>query len=114
MKSDRRTIFNHHIYELKKGLRNLILFTMPRSDQEAAVRKLKSEGLAYLIQPVAPDSDRVNIYFGNEVCIAVLARINKPYLVDFTEEEDFMLGIMLGYDRIKQCERYLREKERKG
>ena len=26
------------------------------------------------------------------------------------KEEDFILGIMLGYDRLRQCERYLKRK----
>ncbi|PXF51402.1 MAG: hypothetical protein C4B55_03135 [Candidatus Methanophagaceae archaeon] len=28
-----------------------------------------------------------------------------------TDEEDFILGTMLGYDRVKQCERYLKRKK---
>ena len=31
----------------------------------------------------------------------------------FSHEEDFILGILLGYDRIKQCHRYL-ERRRRG
>ncbi|RLD17868.1 MAG: DUF2023 domain-containing protein, partial [Caldiserica bacterium] len=34
-------------------------------------------------------------------------------LSNLTEEEDFILGIMLGYDRLKQCERYMRIKRMK-
>jgi hypothetical protein len=31
-------------------------------------------------------------------------------LSNLTDEEDFILGTMLGYDRVKQCERYLKRK----
>ena len=44
----------------------------------------------------------------------MLRRFNKRYLSELTAEEDFILGIMLGYDRVKQCERYLRVKDRKA
>ena len=29
-----------------------------------------------------------------------------------TPEKDFMLGVLLGYDKTKQCERYLKLKEK--
>ena len=35
-------------------------------------------------------------------------------LSDLTDEEDFILGVMLGYDRLKQCERYLKRKRNGG
>ncbi|MBN2063189.1 MAG: DUF2023 family protein, partial [Sedimentisphaerales bacterium] len=35
----------------------------------------------------------------------------KPKLSDFTPEEDYILGIMLGYDRLKQCQRYVSMKK---
>jgi len=54
------------------------------------------------------------VFFGNRVCIEVLKRFGKRSLADFTAEEDFVLGIMLGYDRLKQCERYLRVVDRQG
>jgi len=36
--------------------------------------------------------------------------MNITSLSDLTDEEDFILGTMLGYDRVKQCERYLKRK----
>lgn len=110
----RLRIFSHHIYELKKGLRNLILFTTSKDNRSAIVRKLESNQIAHLIFPVARGSDKINVFFGNRACIDVLKRFNKRYLSELTAEEDFILGIMLGYDRVKQCERYLRVKDRKA
>ena len=40
--------------------------------------------------------------------------MNITSLSNLTDEEDFILGTMLGYDRVKQCERYLRRKRNGG
>jgi len=108
----RPRIFTHHIYELRKGLRHLILFTTTDEHRAAVVGKLEAHGIPYLIQPVAPGSNRINVFFGNEICIEVLQSFAKPFLSDLSAEEDFMLGVMLGYDRVKQCERYLKIRAR--
>ena len=48
----------------------------------------------------------MNLYFGNRQCLkAVATFIHKP-LNELSPEEDFMLGAMLGYDIVGQCERY--------
>jgi hypothetical protein len=95
----------HHIYEYKKGLRNLVLHTMCSSDVKMAEEKLFRHNIAYLIQYVTPQ--KVNIFFGKEQCVKIIQSFNKESLTEFTHEEDFILGIMLGYDRMQQCERYI-------
>lgn len=110
----RPRIFTHHIYELKKGLRHLILFTTSKDHRRSIVAKLDSHGIAYLIQPVAPGSSKINVFFGDETCIEVLRSFRSRYLSELTVEQDFMLGVMLGYDRIKQCERYLQARGRRA
>ena len=109
---DRLPIFYHHIYELRKGLRNLILFTTSRDDDHLVAKKLEACGIAYAIFPVAKGSNKINVFFGAEVCVDLLRSFNKRRLSELTPEEDYILGIMLGYDRVKQCERYLRLKGR--
>jgi hypothetical protein len=52
--------------------------------------------------------------FGNEVCIEVLKEMGTKELSALTDEEAFMLGIMLGYDRLQQCARYLKRRRDKG
>lgn len=42
-------------------------------------------------------------------CVDVVKTFS-PKLNELTAEQDFILGIMLGYDRVKQCERYLKIK----
>lgn len=41
-----------------------------------------------------------------------VVRTFNPKLNQLTAEQDFMLGIMLGYDRVKQCERYMKIKNK--
>jgi hypothetical protein len=100
------TVFTHHIYEYKKGLRNLVLHTMPGEEREWACRTLERKGIAYQMYPL--DSGAVNVFFGAKDCVEVVRAIGKASLSDYTPEEDFILGTMLGYDRLLQCRRYLR------
>lgn len=99
------TVFCHHIYEYKKGLRNLVLHTLPLSARTDVERKLTECGIDYLIYPLG--ETRINVFFGARDCVEVVRRIGKPRLSEYSLEEDFMLGIMLGYDRLRQCERFL-------
>ncbi len=100
-------VFHHHIYEFKKGIRNLILTTEKSKYKENIANKLKKENIDYLIHDV--DSNKINVYFGTKECVDVV-RTFSPRLNELTPEQDFMLGIMLGYDRVKQCERYMKIK----
>lgn len=106
--SENMHVFLHHVYEFKKGVRNLILHTT-KSEHEATIReRLEREHISYLICPIG--HQKINIFFGEDICIDVIKTIGKLYLFDYTDEEDFLLGIMLGYDRKKQCARYLQRK----
>ena len=98
----------HHIYEYKKGLRNLVLHTMNSSDLKIAEEKLEKLQITYFIQYVTPD--KVNIFFGKEECVRIIHSFGKNSLNSFSDEEDFILGIMLGYDRMQQCNRYIKRK----
>ncbi len=101
-------VFAHHIYEFKKGLRNLILHTTHKAMKEKIIIRLEKEKIPYLIYPVGENN--INILFGEAKCIDVIKSFKKQSLNDYTDEEDYILGIMLGYDCIKQCERYLKRK----
>lgn len=104
-------VFRHHIYEFKKGLRNLILHTAPESDLPEIIRTLQSQKISYKVERL--HNGYVNVFFGSTDCIKVLEIIGEKKLTDFTKEEDFILGIMLGYGRLEECRRYifLNEKE---
>jgi len=101
-------VFAHHIQEYKRGLRGLVLYTTKRSNRDAIEKRLEREMIEYYIQEV--NKTKINVFFGNSVCIAVIKQMNLTSLSNLTDEEDFILGTMLGYDRVKQCERYLKRK----
>ncbi|THB63127.1 MAG: DUF2023 family protein [Gammaproteobacteria bacterium] len=103
-------VFCHHIYEFRKGLRNLVLYTGAESEKSMIEKKLKHYGIAYMIQPLT--NGRINVYFGNNSCVQVIRSFGKKLMKNFTPEEDFILGTMLGYDRLLQCDRYLQRKEK--
>lgn len=98
-------VFNHHIYEYKRGLRNLILHTTNISDQKTVEERLKKEKITYLISKV--NTSKINVFFGNKYCIEILKTFPTLSLDKIRNEQDFILGIMLGYDRLKQCKRYI-------
>ena len=104
-------VFCHHLYEFEKGLRNLILHTTEAENRKFIEKRLTDHNIPYIIYQVS--SDKINVFFGNESCINVIKEIGKSDLRDYTDEEDFMLGIMLGYDRVQQCERYLKRQSTK-
>ena len=103
-------VFIHHIYEYQKGIRNLILHTTDKSNIEIIKEKLNAENIDYIIYPLG--KQRINVFFGAKECVEVIKNINKVSLTAYTPEEDFILGIMLGYDRRRQCERFLKFKEK--
>ena len=55
-------MFMHHIYEYKKGVRDLILCTMCRTCAELVTERLRRQQIEYLAQDI--DGQRVNLYFG--------------------------------------------------
>ena len=97
-------VFNHHVYEFKKGIRSLILTTEKAKYKDTIETKLNKENIDYVIHDL--DHDNMNVYFGEKPCVDVVKTFN-PKLNKLSPEQDFMLGIMLGYDKVKQCTRYL-------
>ena len=108
-------VFNHHIYEFKKGVRDMVLCTLPAHMQEKVVAKLERNEISYMIQKIK--NGNINVFFGKEECLTVADKIcgGRPLNL-LTPEEDFILGILLGYSISEQCNRYCKkdkEKERK-
>ena len=106
---DMKVLVNH-IYEFKKGVRRMVLFTFNKRYEQFAVTRLQHQNISYVIQPVG--NDRLNLFFGKKECLdAIRLMITKP-LCQLTPEEDFILGAMLGYNICAQCERYCERKSR--
>lgn len=98
-------VFNHHIYEYKKGIRNMVLTTEKSQYKQPIENRLKREKIDYAIQDV--NKDKINVFFGAKKCIDVVKTFIHKKLNDLSPEQDFILGTLLGYDRVKQCDRYL-------
>ena len=104
------SIFLHHIYEFRKGLRNLVLYTGNVAEREVIEQRLHREAIAHVVQESG--ARQINVFFGNPACVEIVKQwVDRP-LNKWTFEEDFMLGIMLGYDRIQQCHRFIQRQQR--
>lgn len=106
--ADMKVLMNH-IYEFKKGVRRMVLFTFNKKYEDFAVTRLQHQNINYVLQPVG--NNRMNLYFGRKECLDVIRHMVTRPLNQLSPEEDFILGAMLGYDICAQCERYC---ERKG
>lgn len=101
-------VLMNHIYEFKKGVRQMVLFTFNKKYEHYAVARLERLHIHYLIQPVG--NERLNLFFGKKECLdAIRLMVTRP-LNKLSPEEDFILGAMLGYDICAQCERYCERK----
>ncbi|MDY6206039.1 MAG: DUF2023 family protein [Prevotella sp.] len=108
MPVDLKVLMNH-IYEYKKGVRRMVLFTFNKKYENFVVQRMESQNIAFFLQPVGK-GERINLFFGRRECLdAIRMFVTKP-LNELTPEEDFILGTMLGYDLCAQCERYCERK----
>ena len=104
-------VLMNHIYELRKGVRQMVLFTCNKKYGEQVAGRLESKGIPYVLQPVGQQN--LNFYFGRRECLEAIRLIITRPLCQLTPEEDFILGAMLGYDLCAQCERYCKRKQGK-
>lgn len=103
-------VLMNHIYEYKKGVRRMVLFTCNRRFEQYATSRLCRQSIDYVVQSAGREN--INVYFGRRECLdAIRLFVTRP-LNELSPEEDFILGAMLGYDICAQCERYC-ERRRK-
>lgn len=102
-------VLYNHIYEYKKGIRKLILFTMNNKHSELALKRLENQNIEYLIQKAGRNS--INLYFGHTECLETIKLFVDRPLNRLTPEEDFILGALLGYDISHQCKRFCSRKK---
>lgn len=101
-------VLMNHIYEYKKGVRNMVIFTCRKRYEKFATERLRRQDIDAIVMPAGKEN--INIYFGRRECIeAVRMFVNRP-LNELSPEEDFILGTLLGYDLCAQCERYCTRK----
>ena len=68
-------VFLNHIYELKKGVRQMVLYTTNKRYEDFAVKRLRSQRIKFVIQPV--DDERINLFFGKSASDIAPARHEK-------------------------------------
>ena len=104
-------VLNEQIYGYKHGIRSLALQTESMSDKDVIEKRLKRDDLNYFLSP-AIKGNNLNVFFGDKACVDVIKSFKQPDFSKFTPEQDFIMGVLLGYDKTKQCERYLQKKEK--
>lgn len=104
----------HHIYEYEKGIRPMVLCTLSPEDCELILPKLASRHIDYYTK-MTPAGHNVNLFFGRKACIDVVRRfLQDAHLHELDDEQDFIIGAMLGYDINMQCERYEGRKQKQS
>ncbi len=103
-------VFNQQMYLYQKGVRGLVLTTEKAHNRTIIERKLNRENIPYDIREIS--DSKINVFFGDQRCIDVVRTFDSR-LNMLTPEQDFMLGIMLGYDMPQQCKRYLKRRDQK-
>ncbi|MGN1124751.1 MAG: DUF2023 family protein [Candidatus Gastranaerophilaceae bacterium] len=106
-------VLNEQIYGYKHGIRPLVLQTMDANDKDAIEKRLKRDNLNYHLAPT-PNGKNLNVFLGDKACVDVIKSFGNEPLYNMSPEKDFMLGILLGYDKTKQCERYLERKAKEN
>ena len=70
-------VLMNHIYEYKKGVRRLVLYTFNKKYESFAITRLERQNIDYIIQPVG--NDRLNLFFGKKECLdAIRMIVTKP------------------------------------
>lgn len=98
-------LFKHLIYEYKKGVKDLALYTCESSDKQILTEILQKMKIQYHIDNLG--EGKINIYFGSNPCLKIIRGFSSKNLDRLTPYEDFILGIMLGYSRNEQYNRLL-------
>jgi hypothetical protein len=101
-------VFYHLIYEYQKGLRDLCLFTCSNDNLEKIEKALNQQNIKSLICPIR--NNKINVFFGMPECLEIIKQFSCEELDKISVEEDFILGMMLGYAKHQQYERFLTRK----
>lgn len=66
-------VLMNHIYEYKKGVRRMILFTMNKRYEQFAIQRLERQNIPYVLQPAGKNT--LNLYFGKKECLDAIRLI---------------------------------------
>lgn len=74
-------VLMNHIYEYKKGVRRMILFTMNKRYEQFAIQRLERQNIPYVLQPAGKNT--LNLYFGKKECLDAIRLIATRPLNEF-------------------------------
>lgn len=101
-------VFYQLVYEYQKGLRDLCLLTCLNDSEEKIKSSLEKQDISYLICPIV--NNKINVFFGLPECLEIIKQFSNFELNKISVEEDFILGMMLGYGKFQQYKRFLARK----
>lgn len=101
-------VFYHLVYEYQKGLRDLCLHTCSKDDEGKIKKALEGQNIGYSICSL--ENNKINVFFGMPACLEIIKKFSCEELNHISAEEDFILGMMLGYGKPQQYERLLARK----
>lgn len=97
-------VLQTYIYEIRKGTKPLALVTMQKKNLKYAIEKIVKNHLNYFAQVI--NNDKINLFLGERAPIEVAKTMFSKPLSDLNAQEDFILGILLGYSIKEQCNRF--------
>ena len=83
-------VLMNHIYELQKGVRQMVLFTCDKRYGDQTVERLESQGIPYVLQPAGQKN--LNVYFGRRECLEAIRLIVTRPLNQLTPRRILSLG----------------------
>ena len=98
-------VLQHSLYEYRKGVRPLFMMTMTVAEAERAIDALRAASVDHYVHAVT--DSKVNVFFGKPGAVTMMSKIVTKPLHQLSPEEDFIVGILLGYDKEEQCRRFL-------
>ncbi|MEF2071376.1 DUF2023 family protein [Consotaella aegiceratis] len=100
-----RRILSHSLYEFKKGVRPLFMITVEEVELPRLLERLMADAVDYHVHTAS--GTKANLFFGKPLLVETVRTLVTKPLCHLTAEEDFILGVLLGYDREQQCARLL-------
>lgn len=101
-------VFYQLVYEYQKGLRDLCLLTCSNENEGKIKKSLERQNISYLICSI--NNNKINVFFGMPACLEIVRQFSCEELNRISVEEDFILGMMLGYGKTQQYQRFLDRK----
>lgn len=101
-------LFSNLIYEYKKGMRDMAMYSCQKDDCLMYTKHLVNNDVEFI--SIDAGGNKINLFFGNPDCLELFKQFSSEKLNELTDYEDFILGIMLGYSRDEQYKRLLGRK----